>query len=70
VLELLRQWIREEHGQDLLEYALLSSFIGFSCVAAVDLLANAMSTTYTSWDTAVQSDALVEVPDPVPVLEP
>ena len=67
---LLRRWIEEERGQDLIEYALLSSFVGFSCVVAVDLLTTAMGTTYESWDTAVQSDALVEVPDPVPVVEP
>ena len=33
-------------------------------MAGVDVLRPAMNTTYTSWDAAAQSDALVEVPDP------
>jgi Flp pilus assembly pilin Flp len=61
---LLRRWIQEEHGQDLIEYALLSSFIGFSCVVAMGVLSATMNATYASWDTAGQSDALVEVPEP------
>jgi Flp pilus assembly pilin Flp len=60
-----RRWLREEHGQDLIEYALLCSVIGFAGVVAFSFISDAMNTTYSSWDTAVQSDALVEVPDPV-----
>jgi Flp pilus assembly pilin Flp len=60
-----RRWLREEHGQDLIEYALLCSVIGFAGVVAFSFLSDRMNTAYSSWDTAVQSDALVEVPDPV-----
>jgi Flp pilus assembly pilin Flp len=60
----LRRWLIEEDGQDLIEYALLASFVGFAAAGAVALLRTAMWNTYTSWDTTHQTDALVEVPDP------
>ena len=63
---LLRRWLSEDHGQDLIEYALLCSVIGFAGIVAFSFISDAMNTTYTSWDTAVQSDALVEVCNPQP----
>ena len=57
--------LSDDTGQDLIEYALLSSAIGLAGYLALNYLTGAMNTTYGSWDTAVQSDALVEVPDPV-----
>ena len=63
----VRRWLREEHGQDLIEYALLCSVIGFAGIVAFSFVSDAMHDTYESWDTAVQSDVLVEVPDPAPV---
>ena len=63
---LLRRWLVEEDGQDLIEYMLLSSAIGFAGLVAFSFVSDAMNSTYTSWDEAVQSDELVEVPDPVP----
>ena len=61
-----RRWLREEDGQDLIEYALLCAAIGFAGVVAFSFISTAMNSTYTSWDTAVQTDQLVEVPDPSP----
>ena len=58
------RWLTEEKGQDLIEYALLCSFLGFTAAGAVSLLGGAMSAAYISWDTAGQSNDLVEVPDP------
>ena len=63
-MAVVRRWLREEHGQDLIEYALLSSVIGFAGVVAFSFVSSAMNTTYASWDTAVQADAQVEVPCP------
>ena len=60
----LRRIALEDDGQDILEYALLASFLGFSAVAGINFLSSAMNTAYTAWDNAAQSDALVEVPDP------
>ena len=61
---LLRRWLIEEDGQDILEYALLASFLGFSAVAGVNLIRAALNSTYTAWDATNQSDALVVMPDP------
>ena len=61
-----RRWLCEEHGQDLIEYALLCSAIGFAGAVAFSFISTAMNTTYASWDTAVQTEELVEIPDPVP----
>ena len=59
-----RRWVTDESGQDVIEYALLASFLGFAAAAAVVGLRSAMNVTYQSWDTANQSDALVDMPDP------
>jgi Flp pilus assembly pilin Flp len=59
------RWLVEEAGQDLIEYGLLCSFIGFATVAGVNLLGIAMNSTYESWDSAVKE--LWEVPDPEPL---
>jgi Flp pilus assembly pilin Flp len=61
---LLRRWLIEEDGQDLIEYALLAAFAGFAMAGSVGFISTAMRDTYTSWDTAYQKDALVEVSDP------
>ena len=63
----IRRWIREEDGQDLIEYALLCGAIGFAGTVAFSFISTAMNSTYwTSRDSAVQTDQLVEVPDPAP----
>lgn len=56
--------VTDDSGQDLVEYALLVSCLGFAAVTATALLRDTISATYATWDAAGQSDALVEVPDP------
>jgi Flp pilus assembly pilin Flp len=63
-VNLWRRWLKDEEGQDIVEYALLASFLGFAAMAGVGVLRAAMNATYASWDAAAQSDALVEMPDP------
>jgi Flp pilus assembly pilin Flp len=60
----LRRFLSEELGQDIIEYALLTTFIGFSAWVSVSLLRTALGTTYSTWDSNYQNDLLVEVPDP------
>jgi Flp pilus assembly pilin Flp len=67
---LVRRWLREEHGQDLIEYALLCGAVGFAGTVAFSFISTAMNTTYTSWDNAVQDDLLVEPCDPAPATCP
>lgn len=63
-MNLLRRWLIEEDGQDLIEYALLCSFVGFAVAGSVGIVRAAMQDAYTTWDSNYQNDALVEVPDP------
>jgi len=63
-MRILHRLYREDAGQDILEYALLTGVIGPAAVVAFSLLRDAMGDTYEAWDAAAQSDALVEVPDP------
>ena len=52
----------DESGQDLIEYALLISTIGFAGLFAWTLVGNAIRTTYTSWVLSV--DTLADTPAP------
>ena len=61
---LLRRWLIEEDGQDVIEYALLASFVGFTMAGSIGLIRTALHDTYLSWDSINQDDRLVEVPDP------
>ena len=51
----IRRWIREEDGQDLIEYALLCGAVGFAGTVAFSFISTAMNSTYTSWDNAVRT---------------
>ncbi|MFB3855366.1 MAG: Flp family type IVb pilin [Vicinamibacterales bacterium] len=70
---ILRVWpravgwfFRDETGQDLVEYALLSAFIGLAGVGVFELISDGLAATYVSWvgspDSGVQS--LWQPPDP------
>ena len=63
MMAVIKRLIVEQDGQDLIEYALLTSAIGFAGAVAFDLLGAAIAGTYTSWDDGVND--LWEMPDPV-----
>ena len=65
-LRALSRLLSEEHGQDLIEYALLSGAIGFAGVAAFNSIGSAMGTAYGAWVTNANTTAVVDMPDPVP----
>ena len=44
---LLRRLVREDDGQDLIEYALLAAFISLAAVAAITQLGTAINNIYT-----------------------
>ena len=50
----LRRWFGDERGQDLIEYMLLTSFIAIVGWLGIEVLGNAMNTTYRSWDSTTQ----------------
>jgi len=43
---LLSRLVREEHGQDLIEYALLAAFISMASIVAISALGTAISVHY------------------------
>ena len=49
------QFISDDSGQDLIEYALLTAIIGISGVFILSTLAMTMGTAYSSWITAGQN---------------
>jgi Flp pilus assembly pilin Flp len=52
-LKLLKNFVVEETGQDLIEYALLSGAIGFAGVVGINALGAAINVVYGSWDNGV-----------------
>jgi Flp pilus assembly pilin Flp len=65
ILNMLRRLLRgfgDERGDDLVEYALLTAFVGLVGVAAYAALSGNMNAVYATWDAAVQE--LWEVEDP------
>ena len=60
----LRRLLAEEDGQDLIEYALLSAFIGLAGVAVFSGISSSMQTAYDSWEANANSTPLVEMPPP------
>ena len=45
----VRRFVRDDSGQDLLEYALLVAFVGVAGWAALSAIGPTVSTTYASW---------------------
>ncbi len=52
---LLLHFIAEDSGQDLIEYALLSAFIGVCCVLVWPSIRLAIGAAFVGWDTNVQA---------------
>lgn len=47
--------VTDDRGQDLIEYALLTSIIGIAGLLALSSLSGKMGAIYSSWDTAGQN---------------
>jgi pilus assembly protein Flp/PilA len=62
--ELLRRFLEDESGQDLIEYGLLAAIIGIAGVLVLPLIAPKMGNAFSSWGTQIYN-AWVP-PDPVP----
>ncbi len=46
--DLLMRFWKEEDGQDLVEYALLAALLGLSSIAALNSVANLLTTAFTN----------------------
>ena len=62
MLLLLQLLIRDDRGQDLIEYALLTAAIGLAGVAVWPLITTAIGVNYQGLDTETQN--LWGMPDP------
>jgi Flp pilus assembly pilin Flp len=61
---LLVRFVREDLGQDLIEYGLLAAVLGTVGVLAWDAVCTELGSKYVNWDTGVQD--LWEPDDPLP----
>jgi Flp pilus assembly pilin Flp len=53
--DLFRRLVREEEGQDLIEYALLAGFISLAVTAMVFAIGGSLNILYTNVNTQVKS---------------
>ena len=60
---LLAALIQDESGQDLIEYALLTTLIGLAGIIGIGLVRTAINSTYANWNTGMNN--LWETPDPI-----
>ena len=61
---MLLRLAREDDGQDLIEYGLLSGLIGIVGIVAWNSVGSAIFTTYGAWDTNAQNLSAA-TPDPI-----
>ena len=59
---LFRRLVRENDGQDIVEYALLAALVALASFAVLNGIQTALGTTYTSWD--AKTELLSCMPDP------
>ena len=59
---LLRRLLHEEHGQDLVEYALLTAAVGLAGAVAAPYISTAVSYAYGTW--VDETNNLWYSPDP------
>lgn len=52
---LFTRFVKEEEGQDLIEYALLAGFIALACVAAIIAIGTPLNTLYKNVGDQVKS---------------
>jgi Flp pilus assembly pilin Flp len=60
---MLRRWLREEDGQDVLEYALLAAVIGIAAILVWQGIVTQLGGAYTGADADVQTRSAC-TPDP------
>jgi Flp pilus assembly pilin Flp len=49
------RFLQDDSGQDIIEYALLSAFIGVCAVLAWTNIPPKIATAYSNWDTSLQT---------------
>jgi Flp pilus assembly pilin Flp len=46
----------DDEGQDLIEYALLTTVIGLACIAVFDVIRTSIGTVYGTWNTSANAN--------------
>ena len=54
VSQLIRRFVREERGQDILEFAILGALIGVAGAAIFPRIETRLSSLFSGWGAAVQ----------------
>lgn len=62
VPNILRRWLVEDDGQDLVEYVLLGTVVGFASLFLMNTFDDVIRAVYQSWDGRTQ--AIWEPQDP------
>jgi len=64
LVRVFKTLFREDSGQDLIEYALLTGLIGLAGVAAISGIGSVMKIAYESWVNGANTHA--DMPEPPP----
>lgn len=51
----MSEWLFDESGSDLVEYALLAATVGIMAAAALALMPGILNAVYQTWDTSTQT---------------
>ena len=62
LVTLVTAFVRDERGDDLVEYALLAGLIGLAGVLAFNTLSGKMGNAYTAWNANAQSKWVPDAP--------
>lgn len=54
MIQTLLRFVIDDAGEDLVEYALLTTFIGLACLAAWDAIETSLGNAYQTYDNSVQ----------------
>jgi len=60
----ISRWLTDDEGQDLVEYILLSAFIGVVSIVVMNNFGNIINVVYQSWDTGTQAIWQPQNPQP------
>ena len=66
LVTLVTAFLRDERGDDLVEYALLAGLIGLAGVLAFNTLSGKMGNAYTAWNANAQSQWVPDAPVSTP----
>ena len=66
LVTLITAFVRDERGDDLVEYALLAGLIGLVGVLAFNTVSGKMSNAYTGWNANAQSQWVPDAPVSTP----